>query len=557
MRLRTLLQMPELGLTLVSGRHHLDREVRWVVPTDLRDPRRYLSGGELVLTGMMWRRAERDSDAFVRNLTAAGVTALGAGDHPEFHSVPSDLVDACARHDLPLFAVDAEVAFAEITERIVQRLSAGRSGDLASLLDRHRRLIASDGIGQILELIDRELGMECLVLSPTGRALRGSLELGENERAAIVARAHAADRLPQKVTLDRHRCYSVFGIGPTIHTGRFLVVGDDHTRWPPERRLVAEQLSALLMLELDDPSQRPAPHIELVTALREGRADEHLMRSAGLPADGPATVIVATGGPEALREAVVAETLQFDCVLKDAAVRGRALKGGALNDGALNDGVLKDGSLEDGVPKDGAPQPVSGFEDALRPPAAAWATVGGETVAVLTGPGAAPGERARLLAWARRCASVLQSAHPGGPGAVGVGLADPVNAPDGLRGALEQARHTAALAQPRPGRIEVAEPDHLVSHRMLLAAVPPDVSRAFRTRVLDPLLEYDARHRSDLLPTLRRFLECDGSWRQCAVSLHVHVNTVRYRMRRVEELTGRDLRNPLDRMDLALAVSLD
>jgi DNA-binding PucR family transcriptional regulator len=41
------------------------------------------------------------------------------------------------------------------------------------------------------------------------------------------------------------------------------------------------------------------------------------------------------------------------------------------------------------------------------------------------------------------------------------------------------------------------------------------------------------------------------------VSLHVHVNTVRYRMRRVEELTGRDLRNPLDRMDLALAVSLD
>jgi hypothetical protein len=514
MRLRSLLQMPELGLTLVSGKHHLDREVRWVVPTDLRDPRRYLSGGELVLTGMMWRQAERDSDAFVRNLTAAGVTALGAGDHPEFHTVPLDLVDACARHDLPLFAVDADVAFAEITERIVQRLSAGRSGDLASLLDRHRRLIAADGIGQILELIDRELGMECLVLSPTGRALRGSLELGEDERAAIVARAHAAERLPQKVTIDRHRCYSVFGIGSTIHTGRFLVVGDDHTRWPPERRLVAEQLSALLMLELDDPSQRPAPHVELVTALREGRADEHLMRSAGLPSDGPATVIVATGEPEAVREAVVAETLQFDTCAAEV-------------------------------------------DDPLRAPVAAWATSGGETVAVLTGPGAAPEERARLVAWARRCAAVLAAAHPGGPGAVGIGLADPVRSPDGLRGALEQARHTAALAQPRPGSIEVAEPDHLVSHRMLLAAVPPDVSKAFRTRVLDPLLEYDARHRSDLLPTLRRFLECDGSWRQCAVSLHVHVNTVRYRMRRVEELTGRDLRNPLDRMDLALAVSLD
>lgn len=511
MRLRSLLQMPELGLTLVSGRHHLDREIRWVVPTDLHDPRRYLSGGELVLTGMMWRRAECDSDTFVRNLIAAGVTALGAGDHPQFHAVPEDLVDACAQHDLPLFAVDAEVAFAEITERIVQRLSVGRSGDLASLLDRHRRLIAADGIGQILELIRGELGMECLVLSPTGRALRGGLQLSETERTAIVTRAHAAARLPQKVTLDRHRCHSVFGIGSTIHTGRFLVTDDDHTQWPPERRLVAEQLSALLMLELDDPAVRPAPHVELVTALREGRVDEHLMRSAGLPVGGAVTVIAATGGPEALREVVVAETL---C----------------------------------------GPDSV---DDPLASPAAAWATVGEETVAILAGPAASIEERSGLVAWARHCAAVMSGANAGPDGAVAVGIADPVRSPEGLRGALEQARHTAALAQPRPGRVDVSEPDHLVSHRMLLAAVPPDVSRAFRTRVLDPLLEYDARHRSDLLVTLRRFLECDGSWRQCATSLHLHVNTVRYRMRRVEELTGRDLRNPLDRMDLALAVSLD
>ncbi|SDE28769.1 PucR C-terminal helix-turn-helix domain-containing protein [Glycomyces harbinensis] len=509
LRLRSLLQMPELGLTLVSGKHHLDREIRWVVPTDLHDPRRYLSGGELVLTGMMWRRAEADSDAYVRNLIKAGVTALGAGDHPEFHAVPADLVDACALHDLPLFAVDAEVAFAEITERIVQRLSVGRSGDLASLLDRHRRLIAADGIGQILELIRAELGMECLVLSPSGRALRGGLDLSDADRSAVVARAHAAERLPVKVTLDRHRCYSVFGIGSTIHTGRFLVTDDDHTRWPPERRLVAEQLSALLMLELDDPAQRPAPDVELIGALREGRVDEHLMRSAGLPVGGGCTVIAAVGEPAALREVVVAE-----------AVAGP-------------------------------------FDNLLQPPAAVWATVGDETVAILAGPAGSADERPRLLEWARHCAAVLSGANPGGSGAVSVGLADPVRSPEGLRGALEQARHTAALAQPRAGGVDIAEPDHLVSHRMLLAAVPPDVSRAFRTRVLDPLLEYDARHRSDLLPTLRRFLECDGSWRQCALSLHLHVNTVRYRMRRVEELTGRDLRNPLDRMDLALAVSLD
>ena len=509
MRLRSLLQMPELGLTLLSGRHHLEREIRWVVPTDLHDPRRYLTGGELVLTGMMWRRAEDDSDAYVRNLIAAGVTALGAGDHPDFHSVPEDLVAACEAHDLPLFAVDAEVAFAEITERIVQRLSVGRSGDLASLLDQHRRLIAADGIGQILELIRRELGMECLVLSPTGRPIRGDLPLSEPDRATVVARAHAAERLPQRVTLDRHHCYSVFGIGSTVHTGRFLVIDDDHTRWPPERRLVAEQLSALLMLELDDPAVRPASHTELITAIRDGSVDDDFLRRAGLGVGEHMAVVVATGEPEQLREVVVAEALAGQV----------------------------------------------GEDDPLGEPVAAWATEGTETIAVLAGEAAGPSERARLLRWARRCAEVL--AAGAGDGAISVGLADPVESAASLRGALEQARHTAALAQTRPGGIDVAEPDHLVSHRMLLAAVPADVSRAFRTRVLDPLIEYDARHRSDLLPTLRRFLECDGSWRQCAATLHLHVNTVRYRMRRVEQLTGRDLRNPLDRMDLALAVSLE
>lgn len=561
MRLRSLLQMPELGLTLVSGRHHLDREIRWVVPTDLHDPRRYLSGGELVLTGMMWRRAERDSDAFVRNLIAAGVTALGAGDHPEFHAVPEDLVDACAQHDLPLFTVDAEVAFAEITERIVRRLSVARSGDLASMLDRHRRLIAADGIGQILELIRRELGMECLVLSPTGRALRGGLELSEAERAAVVARAHAATRLPQKATLDRHRCHSVFGIGSTVHTGRFLVIDDDHTRWPPERRLVAEQLSALLMLELDDPAVRPAPQVELVTALREGRVDEHLMRSAGLPIGGAYTVIVATGGPEALREVAVAETVcgpdsADDPLASPAAVW--ATVGGMVGIGTGGTGMVETGTVETSAVEAGAGGARASGEGAVRESAVGGllgsGVAGDETVAILAGPAASAAERGGLLAWARHCAAILSGADP--DAAVSIGVADPVHSPDGLRGALEQARHTAALARPRPGRIEVSEPDHLVSHRMLLAAVEPEVRSTFRDRVLRPLVDYDARHRSDLLPTLRRFLECDGSWRQCAASLHLHVNTVRYRIRRVEELTGRDLRNPLDRMDLALAVSL-
>ncbi|MEU0065497.1 PucR family transcriptional regulator ligand-binding domain-containing protein, partial [Streptomyces albidoflavus] len=142
MRLRALLRTDGLGLRLLGGEDELDRTVRGVMTTDLRDPSRYLSGGELVLTGLAWRRDPADSEPFVRILTAAGVSALAAGE-AELGAVPEDLVEACARHRLPLLAVNESVAFATITEHVVRRVSGERAGDLAAVVDRHRRLMSA------------------------------------------------------------------------------------------------------------------------------------------------------------------------------------------------------------------------------------------------------------------------------------------------------------------------------------------------------------------------------------------------------------------------------
>jgi DNA-binding PucR family transcriptional regulator len=53
--------------------------------------------------------------------------------------------------------------------------------------------------------------------------------------------------------------------------------------------------------------------------------------------------------------------------------------------------------------------------------------------------------------------------------------------------------------------------------------------------VLDPVLAYDARTGAGLRETLEAFLDCSGSWSRVAAALHLHVNTVRYRIGRVEE----------------------
>jgi DNA-binding PucR family transcriptional regulator len=91
-------------------------------------------------------------------------------------------------------------------------------------------------------------------------------------------------------------------------------------------------------------------------------------------------------------------------------------------------------------------------------------------------------------------------------------------------------------------------------HGTLLASVPAPVLRAFRDRLLGPLAEYDERHNATLLSTLRSFLDCDGSWSACASLMYVHVNTVRYRIGRIEALTGRDLSALADRVDFFLAL---
>src|SRR5918997_2229248 len=106
MQLRDLLAHPALGLRLLhagSDPDTLDRPVRWVYTTDLIDPARYLSGGELVISGLVWRRDPADSERFVAAVAGAGAVALAAGE-AVFQRIPDGLVDACRCHDLPLLA---------------------------------------------------------------------------------------------------------------------------------------------------------------------------------------------------------------------------------------------------------------------------------------------------------------------------------------------------------------------------------------------------------------------------------------------------------------------
>lgn len=73
-------------------------------------------------------------------------------------------------------------------------------------------------------------------------------------------------------------------------------------------------------------------------------------------------------------------------------------------------------------------------------------------------------------------------------------------------------------------------------------------------RILGPAIAYDRAHRSELVRSLEVWLEHDRSAQRTAGALHVHPHTLAYRLRRIEQLTGRDLTRTQDTVDVWLAL---
>jgi purine catabolism regulator len=96
--------------------------------------------------------------------------------------------------------------------------------------------------------------------------------------------------------------------------------------------------------------------------------------------------------------------------------------------------------------------------------------------------------------------------------------------------------------------------EDLGTYRLLLSMTEPDALRAFADSLLGPLDAYDRDQHGELVPSLGAFLQHNSRWETAAAELFVHRHTLRYRVRKIEELTGRDLSSSFDRMEFWLAL---
>jgi purine catabolism regulator len=168
------------------------------------------------------------------------------------------------------------------------------------------------------------------------------------------------------------------------------------------------------------------------------------------------------------------------------------------------------------------------------------------------------GGEEELFALADRLRARVAS-EVGAPLDAGAGRAVPV-------GDLRRAFHEARCALEALGLAGGAEENgssrggalatyrDLGSFQLLLSLQDDEALRLFCDSILAPIEEGEGAYGGELMRSLEAFIECNGQWERAARQLYCHRHTLRYRIRRVEELTGRSLDSARDRIDFWLAL---
>lgn len=143
---------------------------------------------------------------------------------------------------------------------------------------------------------------------------------------------------------------------------------------------------------------------------------------------------------------------------------------------------------------------------------------------------------------------------------VHAGLGEPRESPGRVIESYREAESALQVGQRLRGAEDLEDRIHAFSalgvQRLLFAISQenPEILCGFLDNAIGAAVDYDAGHGTDLVKTLEAYIECNGNIAEVGEILHIHKHTVRYRLRRVKELTGLDVTKFEDAAQLYLAV---
>jgi PucR family transcriptional regulator, purine catabolism regulatory protein len=496
-----LLRTSNLDLRLVAGSGGLSNRIRWAHVSELQDPTPWTRGGELLLTtGMGLGSTPARQRAYLKRLIDANLAGLGIGTGFTFQRAPRAVVTAAQTAGFPVFEVPYEVPFIAITEAVFTRVAAEQYDVLSRSLDAEhvltRAVLEGTGIEGIVQALTNALRGWAVLIDLHGAMISAVPATARTFVPLLWAELRSPRAEGQRFSLSVVERGQHISIQPVTAQGRteaFLAVGKREALTQFDR-IVASHAVSLLALEL-------AKTRAVSEAERRLKGDllDQILRGALAPDEAGLSL----------------ERLGFD-----------------------------------------VSKPVQCVVLCGDEPAGTLALAAEEVLARLSVP----------FLCSARDDLVLVVAQPDGPlfaSTLRAGVAARSNE-EVLSGAgsavaferlihgVREARYALQVSRTE-GRLDSDFQD-LGTYQLLLSLQDPGALRTFADSVLAPLDGYDSQHAGDLVPSLRAFLDRNARWESAAKDLFVHRHTLRYRMRKVEELTARDLSSARDRMEFFLAL---
>lgn len=507
---------------VVTGVTHLDRPVRWVHITELTDPASFLKGGELVLTtGMPLPEEPAGVRRYVDELADIGAAALFIELVRRYHRPPDALVHACQARGLPLVTLAKDVNFLEVTQ-VVHALLLGNQAEVMRRTQRiHEAFTAltlrgagpQDAVRAAAEMSGHTVVLEnlvhrALICEPSGDTVGAALTDWEQRSRATQPVHHTTVSGPEgwlvtPVEYQGERWGRVAMLpappGPAAPSA-FGPFG-------PEDVTVLERTAmALTIARLTHPTpwERTA-HRDVLRDLVEQRH-----RS---PADADARV-AALGLPT--------KDSRFVAVLLDVSHEDDTTKAEEL----LSEELRKKGT-----------QALLGLLEPLR-------------LGILLS--LRPDQPWRPVV--EHLSRTALDLVPGTTVSAGSAATDLTGVARSFRDAGRVAEATEPAQPLPPGRSYHERSD--IGLRRLLFALREDIRiQDYAERRLGRLADHDARHGTDLLTTLRHYLDAAGNKTVAARSGGLSRETVYQRLRTIERILDCDLESGEQRTELHVALT--
>ncbi|NMO04263.1 PucR family transcriptional regulator [Gordonia sp. TBRC 11910] len=500
---RWLLNQPELGLHLRAGAAGTTAEITFAVTTELTSPGRWLSGGELVLTtGIVLPLDAQGRRAYMREFAECGAAAIGFGLGLSHDAVPDEMVDEAEKLGLTLFEVPLPTPFVAVVKTVMDRLAEQQYESVLAVSraqPRMTRAAVGGGVGSTIRELSAACGGPVLLLDRAAHVIeRSPSSIPDDVRSAVVELVTTQLRtggVPDSSVIPGPTGVIVvqsIRVGRRTH-GYLAVVFSSDPR--PVDQVLIGHANSLLALDFEKPLRLHAEQNRINT----GALQILLSRGTDLSL---AREVVESAADEHSRIKVLMLLGSGDLVTVAEAI-----------DEQLN--------------------------SAGRPAFLLPAGDGSSLLALLRG--------TDDLAFAAR---LFDAVPTGIRRRFRIGLSTPHDVGD-IEAAVEQARMTAASTD----RSGVPEEAAALVGRTLLAL--PESRRVLDNLagiLVDPLAAYDSANNTELLPSLRAYLEANGQWEAAAAALGVHRHTLRSRIGRAEEVLSCDLSSARVRAELLLAI---